>query len=1202
MKNYILLIFLFGSLTGKLYSQTTPPAPIPNGFVNALMVSDTKEPSVARFQEYSFVPVDLYSGKAKIDIPFYQLNIDGLKIPISLEYNTQGIQVNSVASRVGTGWVLNAGGNIGRSIKEVNDFHFVARYFNGSGGTGGMPLDCAGTLGHPLRVGWKYRNSNVCVSTLPMPVPGPNNIDISPDIFTVAAPGLQSQFYYPDSEMAVAPNVDQPETTSPKEIEPIGASYSSRIKDFTVTYPNAPNFPSFFQDIPLDKRRVRDYFNFGITNNGFKYSFNDYDLSYLNSPNSYYAQPPFGGVDHQELNWDVSAWHLNTIENINTGKKVEFIYESVPFYTTSKLLYKYFLDQPEYGNYIKPPQYNDVMETNVYLAPKRLKTIVSDEVTIKFQYDHSRKDLVGDYALTGVQIFNTQNKLIKEYKLYYSYMKDAAADGFDKRLYLDYVEELGQDNGGVINKYVLNYIKGDLPGSNSISQSDWYGYFKRNFNANGTERPILYMNTGLKNFSILPIQLQGTEIYPLRGNRSIYPDVDDMTVGMLNKITYPTGGYTSLKYEANRFRIKNQEVLGGGLRIASQEISDLNATRKLFYTYQEPDGLTSGYVNNVPSYGFLTSELQEGYNGSGGFNDMSQQEKQNFIGGTFLTMVRSLVSVDKTQNTFVGYSNVKEEEQGNGYTIYRYTSPKEYPNIPPVFNPGSGVTVSFFLNNTSYPNLDVQTNLNVRTGKLTSKEVYNVTNELLRKETYQYSYKIFNETVAKRGRNIPFATASGGYPIRFDMTVKLLSHRDMLSERRSLDYVTGGTVENVQSFEYDPDLPLIKVQTTGSGQDIMTQKLYYPKDMLSLGNQTTEMQQLINQKRNAEIIKTEYFKNNLKLSEKQVKYGITAETGGKLRPVASYESMNSINIGSDEDKVMSIDLYDEKGNVLQTTDKSKTPTVTVWGYNKTLPIAKVTGAQYNQISGSISDIVNKSNVDIDGSSEKEFIKSLDLFSQNLPSDFFTTTYTHDPLIGITSKSDQSGIRKYYIYDFAGRLQNTKNSEGKTLEIFKYNNAERYYNTIRSSTFTRSNCQPGYQGGTYTYTVPNGTYTSSISQVDADGKAQAEINTNGQMTADMIASCEPKECFIQKDSSAFIMGAVKTTSPGVGKATIIFNHTGGVTNAQVIGGCVSPATTQQLDQGNWRITVFPGGGLSIRTRPFVTVPNGYVTENFLLPVN
>ncbi|EJL68056.1 hypothetical protein [Chryseobacterium populi] len=55
-------------------------------------------------------------------------------------------------------------------------------------------------------------------------------------------------------------------------------------------------------------------------------------------------------------------------------------------------------------------------------------------------------------------------------------------------------------------------------------------------------------------------------------------------------------------------------------------------------------------------------------------------------------------------------------------------------------------------------------------------------------------------------------------------------------------------------------------------------------------------------------------------------------------------------------------------------------------------------------------------------------------------DYLITTYTYDPLIGITSITPPSGIREVYIYDTAGRLQEIRQDSktGKLLKEFKYN--------------------------------------------------------------------------------------------------------------------------------------------------------------------
>ena len=85
------------------------------------------------------------------------------------------------------------------------------------------------------------------------------------------------------------------------------------------------------------------------------------------------------------------------------------------------------------------------------------------------------------------------------------------------------------------------------------------------------------------------------------------------------------------------------------------------------------------------------------------------------------------------------------------------------------------------------------------------------------------------------------------------------------------------------------------------------------------------------------------------------------------------------------------DLYDNKGNLLQFTSKDKIPTTIIWGYNQTLPIARIVGATYSEIMKTFNlsesnpmsyldlDIVKDSNFDNDNVTEKKLQVSLDLF-------------------------------------------------------------------------------------------------------------------------------------------------------------------------------------------------------------------------------
>ncbi|MEY8761469.1 hypothetical protein [Chryseobacterium tongliaoense] len=70
------------------------------------------------------LPIDLFRGKANINIPFYTINVDGINIPISLSYNTGGIKLNEVASTVGLGWSLNIPNTISQNIIDKDDKYF----------------------------------------------------------------------------------------------------------------------------------------------------------------------------------------------------------------------------------------------------------------------------------------------------------------------------------------------------------------------------------------------------------------------------------------------------------------------------------------------------------------------------------------------------------------------------------------------------------------------------------------------------------------------------------------------------------------------------------------------------------------------------------------------------------------------------------------------------------------------------------------------------------------------------------------------------------------------------------------------------------------------------------------------------------------------------------------------------------------------
>jgi len=173
----------------------------------------------------------------------------------------------------------------------------------------------------------------------------------------------------------------------------------------------------------------------------------------------------------------------------------------------------------------------------------------------------------------------------------------------------------------------------------------------------------------------------------------------------------------------------------------------------------------------------------------------------------------------------------------------------------------------------------------------------------------------------------------------------------------------------------------------------------------------------------------------------------TAQSGSLVLPLSVKSADQLTGVMSTD---VTYDKYDDKGNIVQYTTKDGIPVTIVWGYNKTQPIAKVEGMTYDQLLSLASPtaiIAASDNDAADPSKEGLLLTALNTFRKNTQlADRKVTTYTYDPLIGVTSITPPSGIRQTFTYDAANRLKETKvrskNSTGaysdKKAAEYKYN--------------------------------------------------------------------------------------------------------------------------------------------------------------------
>lgn len=134
--------------------------------------------------------------------------------------------------------------------------------------------------------------------------------------------------------------------------------------------------------------------------------------------------------------------------------------------------------------------------------------------------------------------------------------------------------------------------------------------------------------------------------------------------------------------------------------------------------------------------------------------------------------------------------------------------------------------------------------------------------------------------------------------------------------------------------------------------------------------------------------------------------------------------------------------YDGNGNPLEVSKAGGASIYYIWGYNGQFPIAKIenfTSSQANAVQTSlINPAIVASNNDSSLTNENTLRTKLNDLRNGLAlSAALVTTYTYDPLIGVTSMTDPRGYTVYYEYDDLHRLEKVRDAAGKLLSTNTY---------------------------------------------------------------------------------------------------------------------------------------------------------------------
>lgn len=1027
------LTFLLGVYSITVFGQNQATVNQQANLNSALGIHNASSPNVASFQKVSHIPMNNYTGRANVTIPLYEISSGDLTIPISISYNTSGVKIADIPSSVGSNWSLNAGGSISKTVKGLEDFYYKAErsHINERFTTKSL--------------GWAHLNdfqshhslNSLLGGTAPFSIPANSSggiqsnpwglvtdkgDDSRPDLFTAHAPGLSTSFIHKKDK-------------TPMEINHQGNTIISSFGE------SEPISLFGFLDGWESRRRIKCINNIKIINTqGIQYNFGDVDVSQsadLMARQKYLRTQKLDLYSYNQ----VDTYHLSSVKSNTTGKEILFKY--IPYSLSDdpgNLVSFYDLS----GNNINqaPGIYHEQFMKRKYPQLNRLDKIVFDMGSVEFIHAESRNDLIGDQALTFIRVKDLHNQVIKTFKFEYGYfISDTNCnDPKCKRLKLTKIRIFNK-TGQELPGYEFTYNEKRLPERDTFNQ-DFLGYANAPTSSLTGGAPELYFSVNKGNLSLFPISL-GSEYRKLSGVYSMVPNLEYAQRGSLTKIKYPTGGTTEFQYELNSFLINGKEINGGGLRLKSQNINDLNGnTQILDYSYITTNSKTSGRLNAIPLFGRVQLGPYGEYTGN--LNTL-----------VFYIYQSSLSQAELTDGAYVGYSRVLVKNRGtNGYTEYNYTSSEDYPDTTaPVhqtnYDGSSSTTITsyqarFFKQNGGFGDLPIDNGL--FRGRLKKESIYKASGDLIYQKEIEYTAKTYTSTPIqyfREERDIVIPESNGAtLSNEYIQRINIQSQRYLPTKNTTTEHFEGGrNIKNVITNTYSSKFPFITEEksSNSTGKEIRTKISYLekiPKVVLS-----EEKEMLLSQNRfNIPLEKKSYLNNDVITNEF---FHYKNWGNGIVAPEYIKTAIGTTNGNNLPRNSIQYHKYDtSNGKPSEVSQLNGVHSIFIWGYKGEYLIAKIDNATYSGMPTNIINLINQikttSNTE-KTDAEENTLRSLITSLRSNPyfKDSFFTTYTYDPLIGITSVTDPNGYIMHYEYDEFHRLKFVKDTEGKLISENKY---------------------------------------------------------------------------------------------------------------------------------------------------------------------
>ncbi|WP_123847828.1 hypothetical protein [Chitinophaga lutea] len=464
-----------------------------------------------------------------------------------------------------------------------------------------------------------------------------------------------------------------------------------------------------------------------------------------------------------------------------------------------------------------------------------------------------------------------------------------------------------------------------------------------------------------------------------------------------------------------------KESIGGGLRIAAIEhYTDENklAGKKVFKYLKEDGVTTSGKLMAPPRYFSHTLRTHVVKTVIDGSITFSAYPSHSYSVASYSYVP---LSAD-AEGSYVGYDRVEVTDMDaagntNGKTVYNYKNTQS-----------TASSNGFHTYSKSLPTVGYYSN-----GLVDSVTTYRNDGFLLKKQAY--AYKLLERKTTRglmladmycdayinnfscvgfdQPPNINYKWVAYFYPVNTKWYVP-----EVVTETEFSNVPLTITTTNT----YNAYGQLVKEEKTGSKGETISKNFTYPLDVTSPGAVVTEMKSL---KLYDRLLQEVLVKNG---QQRLKTFDYAKNEHNHIHVTKSAESLG----GQPSNDLVKNIRHDGRGNIIQ-FEENGVVTSFVYGYQQSLPVLKVVGADYNTVVTGLNDAVIQQ-----PPGEAQLVAEItNVRNRFASSNTQVSGYVYSPLTGMTSEIDPSGKRIFYVYDEHGRLQHTKDKDGKILKVFQY---------------------------------------------------------------------------------------------------------------------------------------------------------------------